>query len=185
MISIRSREPKALSLDTSSGESIGFCCRLNIFWFSLGSTRLSQYCDYGNLFQCFLFCSHDVPPVFLLDNVPPTSLTSYINSDHVKDKDKTEIRRQTQCLFYWIMCPPPHLTSLTSYINPSGTSDHVNPGKDKDTYRNKKTNTTPILLDNAVAALWIMCPHLTSLTCYINSSGTSNHVNDVKKQLVP
>ena len=146
MISIRSREPKALSLDTSSGESIGFCCWLDIFWFSLGSTRLSQYCDYGNLFQCFPFCSHDVPPVFLLDNVPPTSLTSYINS--------------------------------------SGTSDHVNPGKDKDTYRNKKTNTTPILLDNAVAALWIMCPHLTSLTCYINSSGTSDHVNDVKKQLV-
>ena len=87
-----------------------------------------------------------MPPVFLLDNVPPTSLTSYINS--------------------------------------SGTSDHVNPGKDKDTYRNKKTNTTPIFLDNAVAALWIMCPHLTSLTSYINSSGTSGHVNDVKEQLV-
>ena len=29
-----------------------------------------------------------------------------------------------------------------------------------------------------------MCPHLTSLTSYINSSGTSDHVNDVKKQLV-
>ena len=104
------REPKALSLETSSGEAIGFCCWLDIFWFSLGSTRLSQYCDYGNLFQCFPFCSHDVPPVFLLDNVPPlTSLTPYINSDHVKDKDKTEIRRQTQRLQN---VPPPHLTHL-------------------------------------------------------------------------